>query len=186
VSGGRGTPWPQARELVLELQRRLAPHLERVEVAGSVRRMVGLVGDLELVGVPRMAQDLLGPTGEPDLEGLTAELEKLGKRKRGATRYVRYDRVLGSQLSLDLFLVHPPAEWGSIYAIRTGPAALGRFCVQKMRDELGLQHVDGYVRDARTRERRPTPTERDFFELAQVDFVAPEYRASLAQRLGAW
>jgi DNA polymerase/3'-5' exonuclease PolX len=148
--------------------------------------MVGLVGDLELVAVPRMEADLLGPTGHPDLLGLEAELEKMGRRVKGGERYLRYAGLLGSALDLDLFLVHPPAEWGSIFAIRTGPAALGRYCVQKMRDELGLRHVDGHVRDARTGELRPTPTERDFFELAQVELVSPEHRAALAQRLGAW
>lgn len=186
MSHGRGVPWPAAWELALEVARRLRPFVQRIEVAGSIRRRAALVGDIELVAEPLPSTDLFGPAGI-DLEGLKKELEEIGEWVRGGDRYIRIRKVLGDRrLDLDLFLVHPPAEWGSILAIRTGPASLGKLCVAKMRDE-GLQHTGGHVVETIERgETVPTPTEEEFFRLAGIPCMAPQYRESLAQRLGAF
>lgn len=59
-------PWNEAWALARGWVERLRPLCDRVEIAGSLRRRVDWVGDLEIVALPKLrlmytAQDLLGP-----------------------------------------------------------------------------------------------------------------------------
>lgn len=175
MSSGAGMPYLEAYNLGAEISRRLAPHVVRSKAAGSLRRKRPRVGDLEFVVEPKMRRLLLGPP-EPDLEPLKREVLTWSTWHRGGDRYWRVKDVLGSGCALDLFLVWPPAEWGSILAIRTGPAELGQFAVTVMKDRR-TPHVDGHVPG------HPTPTEEDFFALAGLDTVAPALRDDYWQRL---
>ena len=56
----------QAREIAEGVKAKLAPHCERIEIAGSIRRGKPVVGDIEIVCVPHQVQamDLFGPCGD--------------------------------------------------------------------------------------------------------------------------
>jgi DNA polymerase/3'-5' exonuclease PolX len=77
-------------------------------------------------------------------------------------------------LQIDLFLVRPPAQWGPIFAIRTGS---GDFSKKMM---IALKARGYRCEDGRVLDRRGVlidcPEERDFFAVAGVKWVEPEKR----------
>jgi DNA polymerase/3'-5' exonuclease PolX len=182
MSTGRKVPLSEARGISQKIIRALEPFTNRLEVAGSIRRRRTWVRDIEIVAEPeKRVGDLFG-TLESDVDGIRQTLKGLGTWEKGGDRFMQVRNVLGSGLTLDLFLVIPPAQWGSILAIRTGPAALGRECVTRMKRQA-LKHEGGRVVDLGSGHTLPTPTEREFFELAGVPFMEPQYRDTQAQRL---
>jgi DNA polymerase/3'-5' exonuclease PolX len=152
---------------------------ERIEIAGSVRRRKAEVHDVELVAVPKMERlkDLFGnPDGERNL--LEQAVENIGPvMKKNGPRYKcivePYD---GAQI--DLFVVLPPAQWGVIFAIRTGPALFSKRLVTSKRYSgyLPSQFVikDGAVWEGSR--MYETPTEESFFELIGLPWKRPEER----------
>lgn len=76
-------------------------------------------------------------------------------------------------MQVDLFLVLPPAEWGPLFAIRTGPADYSRAAVTKLR-ERGMRCEDGAI--WRGNERLACPDEATFFALCGLPYATPEAR----------
>jgi DNA polymerase/3'-5' exonuclease PolX len=81
-------------------------------------------------------------------------------------------------IMLDLFIVLPPAQWGVIYAIRTGPADYSHWLVTLRKHGGALPsymkvHDGGIYEDAELIE---TPEESDVFKLLQMQYVKPEDR----------
>jgi hypothetical protein len=54
--GSGSIPLPAATALAAKLVAQLAPYCERIEIAGSVRRQKDIVGDIELVVIPKMIE----------------------------------------------------------------------------------------------------------------------------------
>ena len=183
MSSGAKVPYVQAKAVAESVVEHLSPYLERVEIAGSIRRKKTWVRDVELVAEPKQREGDLFGTMEADVESIRETLKSLGTWVKGGDRFMQVRDVLGSSLSLDLFLVHPPAEWGSILAIRTGPSTLSQACVTRLK-RYARKHEGGRILDLATGQTLPTPTEREFFELAGVAYMQPEYREVQAQRLG--
>lgn len=108
------------------------PYCERSEIAGSLRRGAANVGDIEIVIVPIPSRDLFGDPAQEvcslDL-AVHAMLENghLGMMLKNGPRYKQF--ALPQGIKLDLFIVRPPAQWGVIFTIRTGPANFSRWCV---------------------------------------------------------
>lgn len=193
-------PLAVAQEAAETLRDLLAPACERIEIAGSIRRRKPEVKDIELVAVPRVdtatATDLWGTPLPIDLlEGqLTAlMMQSLARRDDGlAIREVEMVRADGSivrthragpaykallwrRIPVDLFIVRPPAEWGVIFTIRTGPADWSQRLVTEcqrwfMRVEGGrLLHHGDHV---------PCPEERDFLDAIGQPWVEPWERSA--------
>jgi DNA polymerase/3'-5' exonuclease PolX len=145
-----------ARGMAEALVALLAPACERIEIAGSIRRQKPNPNDIELVAVPRVeahrvtlqqsmfSQDFaagdtvdIGPTNL--LNALCDRLLResvLEKRPDSRGRYCwgtgikRAVFYHGQDYApVDLFQVVAPAEWGVIYAIRTGPGDFNRLLV---------------------------------------------------------
>lgn len=164
---------------VIEL---IHPTVKRVVVAGSIRRRKKVVNDIELVAEPFLNEDLFAEAGTPVLGELHSELRKVGTILKGGLRYIQVGDLFGNDgVKLDLFLVHPPAQWGSILAIRTGPPVLSKYVVSEMK-KFGFQHQQGHVVDE-AGDVVPTPTEEDFFRLADLNVHPPEDRDNLALTL---
>ena len=176
MSTGLLIPWEDAMVMAAEVVQQLKPHVVRMKAAGSLRRRRPQVSDIEFVVEPRMVQvDLFGAEG-PDLREIKRRLLEMGEWVKGGERMMQITDLLGRQgAKLDVYLVHPPAEWGSILAIRTGPASLGQYVVTKMRN-FGYQHAGGRVVKQGTGEDVPTPTEEDFFALAELPCLKPRQR----------
>lgn len=181
MSSGTRIPFDEAFDIAREAGERLKPTVARIKAVGSLRRRRESVGDLEFLAEPIMDKDLFDANPTPILDPVRKVMHELGDWEKGGDRMMKVSNLLGHVgLDLDLFLVHPPAEWGSLMAIRTGPADLGVQCMIRFRKK-GLLHVAGHVTKAG--KVIPTPTEEDFFELAGVDCVPPDQRDTLTIRL---
>lgn len=177
MSTGAKIPFKDALLMAAEVVHCLKPHCVRLKAAGSLRRRRPEVSDIEIVLEPRMITvDLFQSEEAPDIGPIKAELLKLGTWVKGGQRMMQVTDLLGRKgTSLDVFLVWPPAQWGSILAIRTGPADLGQLCVTKMRN-FDYRHEGGRALRVGTDELVPTPTEEDFFALANIPCLAPRLR----------
>mgnify|MGYP006284844695 CR=1 FL=1 len=208
-------PWPVAVRWARSIQERVIESAERVAIVGSIRREKEQVGDIELLIEPTMRVeqgDLFSQGPRPDTQGVVEEL--LGQDSgrsviKGGSRYVQMrlagDAVQG-ETKLDLFFCHPPASWGALKVIRTGPSDLGRLIVTELR-ERGWRMKDGAIWCPRDMlyhlqttdlevcpnkgreiegvpyERVSTPEEEDVFEAVGLEYVPPERRDELAETL---
>lgn len=164
-----------ARSLAIKVIDRLSPYVDRAEIAGSLRRGVEFPKDIEVVVIPScISDDLFGDEERFTTREITDACCGMGRVLKSGTRYVQVDQVLGSPYRLDLFMVHPPAEWGTIFAIRTGPAPFSQEMVTRIRGRL-WRCVDGHVVDDRGKVV-PTPEEEDFFRAAGLTWIPPEDR----------
>lgn len=188
MSAGRRVPLATARLLAEEVIGLLSATAARIEIAGSIRREAMTVGDIELVLIPKFDQvpsGLFGETTDVDLhyqrvqelleQGLlTHRLDVNGRQACGR----RYQRLSYEGLGLDLFCVHPPAQFGLIMAIRTGPAEFSKALVTKKFVggllPYGMQVTDGQIIDR----GHPieTPEESDVFRVLGLDYIEPHDR----------
>lgn len=175
-------PWDEAVHVAAQVSEHLAPWCSMSKCAGSVRRKRPTCRDIEFVVAPHMVGDLFGEL-QPITQPIQEALLEIGTWVKGGDRYMVISDVLGHpHLRLELHLVHPPAQWGSILAIRTGPAGLGEYAMKAMRAR-GYRHQDGYVRKGA--EVVPTETEEQFFALAGIPCVPAAKRDALLEKLRA-
>lgn len=193
------------------LVEKLAPDCERIEVAGSIRRGKADPKDIEIVAIPKFerwstvttlfgdseeaSRNLLDEVLEEWLQGdvLHHRLDKNGRQAWG-DRFKRlvyspppfYSSENRAAYPLDLFSVLPPAQWGVIFAIRTGPAefshslvtsrVLGGAMPSDMRVKDGALYYGGQIMN--------TPEEADFFKAIGLPCWPPEERSG--ERLMEW
>jgi DNA polymerase/3'-5' exonuclease PolX len=154
-----------AREIAEQLVERLAPYCERIEIAGSTRREKAEVGDIEIVAIPNEFADAMLPELLPG-----ATFIKDGPR---------YKQIaLPEGINLDLFLVRPPAQWGVIFLLRTGPAEFSHQAVTRKRLG-GLLLSDCQVAGGRVwrhGKHLPMREEEDFLKLLGLPGLAPQER----------
>ena len=182
-------PLEQAQSLAAELVQLLSPYCTRVDVVGSIRRKRPDVKDIELLvepAVTKLVTDLFGGTTDfAALDGLidhalregvfAPRLDKNGRPALGE----RYKRLLFGDVALDLFICRPPAQYGVLQIIRTGPAEFShRLVTQRRFGGLlsdGWRVHDGALYDDQN-QLRITPFEADVFALIGLDYIKPEYR----------
>lgn len=166
--------------IAAELVERLRPACERIELAGSLRRRSELVGDIEIVAIPKLSRDLFGnPAGSSAVDALLREwpirLHKSGDKYKQFT----FATAAGLEYQCDLFLQPDSATWAVNFMIRTGPSEFSRLMVTP-RNRGGYMPVDLQVRDARVwrgHECLDVPEESDLFSLWGMAFVPPEIRS---------
>lgn len=157
----------------------LEPVTSRGVIVGSLRRERPDVGDIELLVEPRLSGDLLGePRYEIGPLRRTVELD-VGQIRVGGSRLMRCALYADPSIAVEIYVRTPPAAWGSLLAIRTGPSALGAIAMRRLIDR-GYFHRDGHVVNEATREIVPTETEEAFFALAGLPCVLPNRRDRLA------
>lgn len=177
MSSGRKIPWPIAAELAQRFCQDLLPVAKRVKTAGSVRRRKPEVGDIEIVVEPVVREVGLFNENLPDVDLIRSVADRWGTIKKGGLKMIQVEIPEG--ICVDLFVVTPPAQWGSILAIRTGPVELGKHAVTCMR-ERGFRHVEGHVVEEASGQLIPTPREEDFFAVAGLPCLAPRLRGTPA------
>ena len=182
-----------AKIIAGELTEQFSPFCERIKIAGSIRRHKPNVKDIEIVATPKPGLDIFG---QPDRTGPTAidkvfnsfMINRGGRYLQGAQRYKKAHLAEG--IVLDMFLVLPPAQWGVIFAIRTGPAKFSQWLVTPRRHGGALPSYcrvrDGGVYKAGAKAQGPgardglilMPEEKDFFDLLGLDWIEPEARGT--------
>lgn len=143
------------------LRRLLEPSCERIEIAGSLRREEPFVKDIELVAVPlteqvrvpglfedtldivdHLEQRIAEALAEGWLQERDVEIHrKDGRVESGRRMGERYKALVYMDVPVDLFIVRPPAEWGVVFTIRTGPAEWShRLVTECQRFFLRVEH----------------------------------------------
>ena len=194
MSTGVRVSLASATEIAEELVRALGPGCERIEVAGSIRRRMPDVGDIELVAVPRLHAEThregLFEERSTEVDELQVALDALladgtlmahpFDPKRGP-RYSKLVHV-ASGIQVDLFSARPET-FGLILAIRTGPPAYSRWLVTEARDR-GHHVADGELHVGRIGctpfrpcPRIPTPEEADVYRALGLFYPIPEQRS---------
>lgn len=151
-------PIAYAFRIAEQLVELFAPLCDRIEIAGSIRRQKPLVGDIEIVCVPKWHTDLLGQIISSHIDTMVDGWARRGdtsksfplladrvpvafpplkngprfKQFRIATPPADAERPL----RLDLFTCETEA-WGPALAMRTGPAEFSKRLVTH-RDDGGL------------------------------------------------
>jgi DNA polymerase/3'-5' exonuclease PolX len=174
----------QALKIASDLVELFTPYCERVAIAGSVRRQKPEVKDLEIVAVPHMIPEQIGMfTGldfpdepSPLVSALDDALIGLGRFIKNGQRYKQI--VLNDGINLDLFLVLPPAQWGVLYTIRTGPSDFSKWIVTP-RKYSGALPSDSSVKDGAVHHNGKIilmPEEIDFLNFLELGWIEPKDR----------
>ena len=174
-------PLPLAEVTGQSLMRLLADSCERIEIAGSVRRQVFEVGDIELLCIPKAgAVDLFGEpvASESLLDQRCRELIDQGilaprPNKLGATTIGPLNKLLlhpATGIGVDVFATSAE-NWGMAMMVRTGPAGFNVRMMARFR-ELGMAgHAYGGV--TRGGEELQCPAEESVFDLLEWECLAP-------------
>jgi DNA polymerase/3'-5' exonuclease PolX len=158
----------KALPIAQRLVRHFEPYCYDIEIAGSVRRRKPTVGDIEIVAIPK-SYNTDNLFGESTIIGYQTDDAVKYLMEDGGSQLIkngdRYKQIaLPEGINLDLFLVLPPAQWGVIYTLRTGPAEFNKWIVTK-RKYGGALPSDCKMKDGAIRRGGqiiPMPAERDF------------------------
>jgi DNA polymerase/3'-5' exonuclease PolX len=170
-------PWPSGWQLALRYREALAPYCKQIEIAGSLRRRKPSIKDIDLVAEPHrtLRVDMFGETIGFQLP-LDEIVPTFGQRSKNGPRYKQIKLTGG--LHLELYLVLPPAQWGYIFTLRTGPSEFGHWLVTPRNRGGALpSHLtarDGGIYEGET--LLETPTEASLFELLRLRWCEPEQR----------
>jgi DNA polymerase/3'-5' exonuclease PolX len=159
--------------IALEVVDLLRPACETIEIAGSLRRECALIGDIELVAVPRYATNLLGEPDGLQLDWLFAE-HGIKPSKDGQ----RYKQFAYQDMQVDLFLADRE-NLGYILMLRTGPADYSKALVTAQPWGLKPPHIrvaEGYVYSYPTNDRISLPTEAALCAAWGMDYLPPQAR----------
>jgi DNA polymerase/3'-5' exonuclease PolX len=155
------------------VQSQLAPHCDRIEIAGSIRRRKADVGDIEIVCIPKRSA-----AAHRSVHWVLAVIAA-GRPMKGDPRTARYVQFTtragdGPVINVDVFTASPE-NWGLIYAIRTGCADYSHHVLACGWVRNGYRSAGGML--SRKGVAVAVPEERDLFRLAGVPFVEPEARS---------
>ncbi len=171
-----------AQRIANQLVDHVRSAMDRVEIAGSVRRQKPVVGDIELVGIPADQEKLIsllrdvGQTIKPGTPDVIPWAPKPG------SKYIRVR--LNEGMNLDLFVANP-LNWGGLYLMRTGSAAgsdgnafngfvPGMF--SRFKKLSGGGRMTDCMPTTTAGEQIPLREESDFFDLLEMNFVPPVER----------
>lgn len=174
----------EAESIANKVRDHISPSMDRVEVAGSIRRRKEVVGDIEICGIPDDRTKLialLGDLGQHIKPGVPGAIPWIPKVE---AKYLRVRLTEG--MNLDVFL-GTPQNWGGLYMMRTGsgaspdgnafhgfiPGIFGRF--KKL---SGGGRMTDCMPTMPTGEQLWIPEEQDFFDILEMNFVPPQERIS--------
>ena len=166
--------WADGNQVAKALVNRLEPFCDRIKIAGSIRRKLPLINDIEIVCIPKeviQKVDLFDSTHFRVL-GFGKTLAGLEIIK-GDIRAGRYIQLLTPEgIKLDLFTAKPD-NWGFIFAIRTGSADFSKFLASTW-VQKGYKGIDGYLTQGGV--KVPIYSEDQLFRLLDLPWAYPEQR----------
>jgi DNA polymerase (family 10) len=157
----------KARAIAGCILEELSPHCERIAIAGSIRRQKALVGDIEIVAIPKPYDVGLFASG-------IATVVDQWPKVKGELPCKYTQRMLPEGIALDLFFARPE-NWGLILAIRTGSADFSHHILAHGWSRRGFKSIDGMLHN-RLGHPISTPEERDVFAISQVQWTEPQDR----------
>lgn len=190
--------WPAKAgfDLALILMGWLADVVDRIQIAGSLRRDKPDLGDLELVMMPKFQSQkgLFGDTGESinllnqrcdEMLRMGLVTKRLNKNGHPIAWGDREKAMVFQGMPVDFFIVLPDRQWGPTMLIRTGPGnangvLVTRNGVQNRDGNLGIMPA-GMVMDNATLWREGknlnTPEEVDVFREMGLPYIPPHLRS---------
>ena len=191
-----------ASTIAQELVKQIAPACDRCEIAGGVRRGKQDPHDIEIVVLPvnkapRAEFGQKMPVHKNMLERRLWEMEqeRLLTKVSGADKLKKFDidpEKFGvsvvTKVRFELYIVTPPAEWGPLFTIRTGPSEFSHWLVTPRK--LGGRMPDGYIQHKGavwpgqwaedvaepTGDKLAMPEEIDFLRFLGLDWIEPKDR----------
>ncbi|MCH7400104.1 hypothetical protein MM236_19065 [Belliella sp. DSM 107340] len=161
-----------ALEIAEKIKSDLAPHCERIEIAGSIRRKKPEdIKDVEIVCIPKPYNVGLFRSG-------IAEVIEQWPKVKGDLPCKYTQRIYGTYgneiIKVDIFFANPE-NWGLILAIRTGSAEYSHKALATTWSIKGYKSENGMLYNDRG---NPVPVreEKDLFDLLGMDWVEPENR----------
>jgi DNA polymerase (family 10) len=183
MSSGK-MPLAEARKIADEIVAAIRPFCDRAEVAGSIRRRKEIVGDVEIVAIPR------------DFDGLVQTLAQFGQHikpgvpdvipwqpKKNA-KYIRLRLTQG--INLDVFCASRD-NWGPLFVMRTGSGVgpdgnpFGGFVphlFKRWKKVSAGGRMTGCMPTTVDGVQLTCEEEEDFFELLGLEWVDPWDRVS--------
>lgn len=190
-------------ELALEVAQKLVelfqPACERIEIKGSLARLKLDVHDIDLVVIPDLTPLPLprAEFGKPvpkvyktKLDQLIGQMVEDGmiRLDKDGDRLKRF-QVREPFIAVDVSIVLPPATWGVLSLIRTGPADFGHWVVTRRKSGGALP--DGYrvqngavwkgtkeVKDLAGQTPIGFESETDFLSFLGLGWVEPKDRVA--------
>ena len=134
-------------ELALDVAKKLIelfqPACERIEIKGSLARLKPDVKDIELLIIPDLSPLPLPKAvfGQPAPKIYATRLDQLiGQMKDDQLIWLEKDgdrfkkfKVREPSIQVDMFIVLPPATWGVLSVLRTGPHDFSHWVVTRKR-----------------------------------------------------
>lgn len=183
--------WPNADALAVAkwFKCTLTPVCEIVAIAGSLRRMKPMVGDIEIAFVPKIANvpDGLFDTKPVNMAevvieqmlaqgiiskrlAVTGRLSSWGEQNKHAVH-------VPSGIPVDFFCEKDIQDWPRTLAIRTGPKEFNIRLMETAPKHGWIAHAyNEALHDAETGTRVIVQTEREFIERCGVPYVEPQFR----------
>jgi len=156
----------KALAIAEKIKAELAPHCERIEIAGSIRRKKPEVGDIEIVAIPK-------PFDVGLFESGIATVVNQWEKVKGELPCKYTQRILPDGIKLDLFFA-VPGNWGFILAIRTGSAEYSHKTLASTWVSKGYKGAGGFL--TLYGNNVIIAEERDLFQRLGIDYVEPEHR----------
>lgn len=152
----------------------LTPYIDRLRVAGSIRRQRPEVGDIELVCTPKVVMRREGLFDAVPVRhlrfGEIIRKYEIVKGNPDTGKYIQFVHPVG--IKVDLFTA-VPTNFGFIMAIRTGSTEFSKFLAKRW-VQLGYKGIEGNL----TRDGKiiPVRSEKAFFDLLDLPMVPPDKR----------
>jgi DNA polymerase/3'-5' exonuclease PolX len=156
----------QAQQIAERIKSELAPHCDRIEIAGSIRRKKPEVKDIEIVCIPKPYETGLFASG-------IAKVVDQWQKVKGDLPCKYTQRILPDGIKLDMFFAEPE-NWGLIYAIRTGSAEYSHKVLAAGWVKAGYQSRDGYLWHGR--DKYNCREETDLYNRIGLTWIEPEFR----------
>jgi DNA polymerase/3'-5' exonuclease PolX len=144
----------------------LAPHCDRIEIGGSIRRGKQEVKDIEIIAIPKPYEVGLFSSG-------IAEVVNQWPKVKGELPCKYTQRILPEGIKLDLFMCDAN-NWGLILALRTGPADWNQHWLLPKLSRVGLVMREGRI--WRGQDEVFVRSEETLFRIIHSSFIAPEHR----------
>lgn len=162
-------PLKEAQEIADRIVDLLNPHCHRIAIAGSIRRERPLVGDVEIVAIPKPYETGLFASG------IAAALQDWTTIKgQFPCKYTQRIHP-ASGMKVDIFFAEE-GNYGLIMAIRTGSAEYSHHILAKGWTKAGFYSEGGWLHRKSDNKPVAVPQEADLFRMIGIPYKAPKER----------
>jgi DNA polymerase/3'-5' exonuclease PolX len=181
--GGMGKiPLATAMKYTSRFMAKIEPYVDKMEIAGSIRRQCEMIGDIDLVVTNKLTGGLETLFGDGQFPGMVMNGERLKRFK-----------YPGNKLQIELHITSPE-DYGRILCFKTGSSAFVHHVITVQYNRLGWCGTrDGLRRKKECNHKskrweikpeyaaNPTKppvfdTEYDFFDFLGLKWTPPQYR----------